>query len=80
MNEKTKADYRKLAEYHYKIIGEVPYVRVVKKYLETLASEYTPAYWRKLRNALAFYQVEQGFEDNGKKINKIKNPIFIFYL
>lgn len=67
MNEKTKADYRKLAEYHLTIIGEVPYVRIVKKYLEKLASEYTPAYWRKLRNALAFYQAEMGFDDNAKK-------------
>ena len=56
-------------------IGEVLYPRVVKKYLESLASALTAAYWRKLRHAFAFYLSEQGYKDQAKQVNKIKNPV-----
>ena len=77
MNEKTKEDYRKLAKNFYEKFGLTEDRRTAKNISDSLkynASEYRPAYFRRLRNALAFDQAEKGFDKASKKINSVQNP------
>jgi hypothetical protein len=77
MNETTKKAYKSLANNFYKtrLNGEPPSPKRVCDALKACAGEYRPAYWRKLRNALAFTQHDAGFSDAAEKINAVKNPI-----
>jgi hypothetical protein len=77
MNEKTQQDYRKLAANFYKkrLDGQSPTPKKIADALKQAASEYRPAYWRRLRNALAFDQSEKGFLDAANRINSTKNPV-----
>ncbi|MEN5305850.1 site-specific integrase [Pseudomonas sp. TWI628] len=73
----TQESYRKLAAYFYKtrLKGEQPTPKRIADSLQAAASEYRPAYWRKLRNALAFDQRERGFPEAAKRIDVTKNPL-----
>lgn len=77
MNEKTQADYRKLAENFYskRLKGESPTPKKIADALKAAAGEYRPAYWRRLRNALAFDQREKGFIEASERINATQNPV-----
>lgn len=77
MNEKTKSGYRKLAEHFYKkrLDGQHPTGKRIADALKECAGEYRPAYWRRLRNALAFDQAEKGYLDAANRINAAKNPV-----
>lgn len=77
MNEKTKSSYRKLAEHFYKkrLPGQQPTPKKIADALKAAAPEYRPAYWRRLRNALAFDQAEKGYSDSAERINAVKNPV-----
>ena len=77
MNEKTQSDYKKLAAHFYKnkLNGEQPTPKRIADALKACASDYRPAYWRKLRNALAFDQSDKGYKDAAERINKTQNPI-----
>lgn len=76
MQDKTKNDYRKLAQnfYEKQLKGEPPSPKRVVDALKNAATEYRPAYWRRLRNALAFDQAERGFAEAAERINATKNP------
>lgn len=73
----TQESYRKLAEHFYKtrLQGEQPTPKRIADALQAAASEYRPAYWRKLRNALAFDQRTRGFSEAAKRIDVTKNPL-----
>lgn len=77
MTPATQDSYRKLAEHFYKtrLQGEQPTPKRIADSLEATGGEYRPAYWRKLRNALAFDQSEKGYADAANRINTTKNPI-----
>lgn len=75
MQERTRKEYIRLAEH---FIGErVKHVtpRLLKEALVACAAEYRPAYWRRLRCALAVQQEEAGYKDLAADIRKLENPI-----
>lgn len=77
MTPDTEASYRKLAAHFYKtrLGGNDPTPKRLADALKAAAAEYRPAYWRKLRNALAFDQRESGFAEAAKRIDATKNPV-----
>ena len=77
MQEKTEADYRKLAAYFYKsrLPDQIPSPKKIADALAACAAEYRPAYWLKLRAALAFDQGEKGYQDAADRLLKLKNPV-----
>lgn len=77
MNKVTQQAYLKLAAHFYanRLGDKIPTLRRITIALTDTASDYRPAYWRKLRNAIAFEQKQQGFIDSARKINLIENPI-----
>ena len=77
MNEATSRSYLKLAAHFYeqRLGGQQPTPKRVKAALEKCAVEYRPAYFRRLRNALAHAQECAGFKANAKLINAITNPV-----
>ncbi len=77
MNEATAASYRKLAEHFYRnrLGGEQPTPKRIADALKACAADYRPAYWRRLRNALAFDQREKGYGDAAARIDATKNPV-----
>jgi len=77
MNEATAAGYRKLAEHFYKnrLGSEQPTPKRIADALKACAADYRPAYWRRLRNALAFDQREKGYSEAAARIDAVKNPV-----
>lgn len=77
MNEKTQESYKKLAANFYKtrLDGEQLTPKKISDALVACASDYRPAYWRRLRNALAYDQSAKGFKEAAERINKAKNPM-----
>jgi len=76
MNEKTQNDYRSLARNFYatRLGGQQPTPKRIADALVAAATDYRPAYWRRLRNALAFDQAEKGFQDAAAKVAAARNP------
>lgn len=77
MQEKTKDAYLKLARnfYEQRLDGKDPTpIRVIAA-LRNCAAEYRPAYWRRLRNALAYAQEDAGYKKNSALINATTNPV-----
>lgn len=76
MNEKTKADYRKLAANFYdkRLAGEPPSPKRLADALKACAQEYRPDYWRRLRNAVEFDQREKGFKAAAERVASTRNP------
>lgn len=77
MDEATKAGYRKLAKHFYatRLNDQTPSPKRITDALVTAAPEYRPAYWRRLRNALALDQKEKGYTDAADRINATQNPV-----
>ena len=77
MQEKTKDTYLKLARnfYEQRLDGKDPTPNRVIVALKNCAGEYRPAYWRRLRNALAYAQEEAGYKKNSALINSATNPV-----
>tara|TARA_R110001606_G_scaffold264825_5_gene413789 strand:- start:176654 stop:177586 length:933 start_codon:yes stop_codon:yes gene_type:complete len=79
MNEKTKQDYLKLAQYflqHRLIDNQIPLTpKNIRQALTACAKEYRPAYWRRLRCALITQQRETGFSKQAELIKAVRNPI-----
>lgn len=75
-NEKTKKDYRKLAKHFYltRIEGN-PTPKKIKDALIKATSDYRPAYWRRLRNAICLDQREKGYRKTANLIAAFKNPL-----
>lgn len=74
--EKTKADYLKLAAFfiEQRLDGKPPTPKRIAQALKECASEYRPAYWRKLRNALAYSQFANGYKKQALEVNLTVNP------
>ncbi|HEC60509.1 hypothetical protein LCGC14_0950770 [marine sediment metagenome] len=79
MNEKTKQDYLKLAQYflqHRLIDNQIPLTpKNIRQALTACAKEYRPAYWLRLRCALVTQQRETGFSKQAELIKAVRNPI-----
>lgn len=77
MTPATQAAYRKLAAHFYatQLKGEQPTPKRISDALKAVGSDYRPAYWRRLRNALAFDQREKGYSDAAARIDATKNPV-----
>ena len=77
MQQATQDGYRKLAANFYatRMKGEQPSPKRLSDALKACAGEYRPAYWRRLRNAIAFDQRERGFDDAAKRIDGTINPL-----
>lgn len=77
--EKTRGDYLKLAAHFIerRLDGEVPTPRRIASALKACASEYRPAYWRRLRNALAYSQYASGYKKQALEVNSTVNPTTI---
>jgi integrase len=80
MNNKTQEDYIKLASHFYKTkLSDVSINDITpKKITDALinnASDYRPAYFRRLKNALMFDQARQGFNKAADRIKETKNPL-----
>lgn len=77
MNKKTQEDYIKLASHFYKtkLSGDDITPKKITDALINNAGDYRPAYWRKLRNALAYDQTVKGFKKSADRINETKNPL-----
>jgi hypothetical protein len=77
MNEATQGSYRKLAAHFYatRLGGEQPTPKRISDALKAVGDQYRPAYWRRLRNALAFDQREKGYSDAAARIDATKNPL-----
>lgn len=77
MQEKTKDAYLKLAQnfYEQRLNGEKITPTKVIAALKNCAGEYRPAYWRRLRNALAYQQEAAGYKKSAISINAATNPI-----
>ena len=79
METKTKIEYLRLAEHFLSTHLEDCQINPAKisKTLINLASEYRPAYWRRLRRALAIHQIENGYLESSKKIQTLINPVTV---
>jgi integrase len=77
MNGKTQDDYIKLAAHFYKtkMAGEDITPKKITDALINNASDYRPAYFRRLKNALMFDQARQGFQKAADRIKETKNPL-----
>lgn len=75
--EKTKAEYRRLAAHFYekRLGGEPPTPKKITDALKVCAGEYRPAYWRRLRGALALDQEEKGYDKAAARIRETINPM-----
>lgn len=71
----TMESYRSLAKHFYKRIEGIPSPKKITDALKAAASDYRPAYWRKLRNALMYDQNEKAFYEAADRISKTKNPV-----
>lgn len=76
MNEKTQNDYRSLARNFYatRLGGQQPTPKRIADALVAAATDYRPAYWRRLRNAIAFDQAEKGYIEAAARIAATRNP------
>lgn len=77
MTPATQESYKKLSAHFYAthLKGEPPSPKRLSDALKAVASDYRPAYWRRLRNAIAFDQREKGFDDAAKRVDATKNPV-----
>ena len=74
MNETTKAAYESLAANFYQRLDGPPTPKKLADALKACASEYRPAYWRKLRSAIAYDQERQGFNKAAERVRETKRP------
>lgn len=76
MNEKTKSDYRKLCKHFIKTKFGDKTVTIddLIQALQNAAPFYQRAYWRRLRNAIAFVVEQDGHIAEAKLIRLTRNP------
>lgn len=77
MEEKTKVEYRKLAEHFYatRLSGQTPSPKRITDALAACAPDYRPAYWVRLRGALAFDQEQKGYQEAAERLRQLRNPV-----
>ncbi|WP_022964264.1 site-specific integrase [Halopseudomonas pelagia] len=77
MQESTKTAYRKLCSHfftHYMKGKELTSQRIMGR-LEELSPTFSIAYFRRLKNALAFDLTERGYSEAAQSILKLVNPV-----
>ncbi len=76
--DKTKIEYEKIAK-HFYIRLERKCIKLTAKNISdellACAPEYRPAYWRRLRGALAHHQRTLGYDDAATRILALHNPV-----
>jgi integrase len=77
LKDQTRDDYRSLAEHFYEVRmnGQPPTPKRIRDALRAAALEYRPGYWRKLRNAIMYNQVERNHFDSAASVKSIYNPV-----
>jgi integrase len=77
LTDKTRADYMRLSEHFYetRMDGQPPTPKRISDALRASALEYRPAYWRKLRNAITYNQIERGHFDSSASVKSVYNPV-----
>lgn len=77
MSPATQSAYRGLASFFYKtrLTGTRTTTTQLLDALAKAAPEYRPAYFRRLKNALAFDLSERGFPRSAEKIRQLRNPV-----
>lgn len=76
MTPATQQEYRKLAAHFYASrIDGAPTPKRIADALVSAAPDYRPAYWRRLRNALAFDQSERGYQSSAERVGATRNPV-----
>lgn len=76
MTPDTQASYRLLSAHFYATrIDGPPSPKRIADALVKAAQEYRPAYWRRLRSALAFDQAEKGHQVAAERLRATKNPV-----
>ena len=75
MQEKTQADYRSLATHFYatRLRGLPPSPKRVADALAACSVDYRPAYWRRLRSALAYDQDRRGYREAAERVRGVEN-------
>ncbi|MCB2427127.1 tyrosine-type recombinase/integrase [Methylophaga pinxianii] len=76
MQDKTRREYLRLADHFLesRFIDSKPTVKTVSQMLHNVACEYRPAYWRRLKTALALYSEDKGNPETAAKIRGLVNP------
>ena len=77
LKDQTRDDYRSLAEHFYekRMNGQPPSPKRIRDALRAASMEYRPAYWRKLRNAIMYSQIEREQFDTAASVKSIYNPV-----
>lgn len=75
MQEKTRAEYRSLAEHFYakRLHGQPPSPKRVADALAACSADYRPASWRRLRCAIAYDQEAKGYGEAAERIRAVEN-------
>lgn len=75
MQEKTRAEYRSLAEHFYatRLRGQPPSPKRIADALAACSGEYRPASWRRLRCAIAYDQESKGYGEAAERIRAVEN-------
>lgn len=79
MRESTSREYKSLARHfithQVEGAGYAVTPRNITEALKRTAGDYRPAYWRRLRSALAHQQEAEGYKDAAERIRSTRNPI-----
>lgn len=77
LREKTRSDYQGLAANFYakRLGGEAPTPKRIADALRQAGGDYRPGYWRKLRNALMYDQVDKGYFEAAQRLKETSNPV-----
>jgi len=76
MTPATQHSYRQLSAHFYSTrIDGPPTPKRIAEALVKAAQDYRPAYWRRLRSALAFDQAEKGYQTAAERLRATKNPV-----
>ncbi|WP_439503526.1 tyrosine-type recombinase/integrase [Methylophaga sp.] len=76
MLEKTRLEYQSLANHFLEnhFIDSTPTLKTVSKKLIEVAAQYRPAYWRRIKTALALHIEAKGKYEAAAKIRNLINP------
>lgn len=77
LKDQTRDSYMTLAEHFYetRLDGQPPTPKRLRDALKAASVEYRPAYWRKLRNAIMYSQIERGHYDTAASVKEVYNAV-----
>lgn len=79
MKQETEIEYLKLATHFFetKMKGQDITPKNITDKLKSVAAEYRPAYFRRLRRALSLHQEINGFKKAAARISETVNPVTV---